>query len=149
MLEHERNQIPTPRISGLDLKVGGEWAKNLYDRAIVNFLNKYTKRWGAKVEDIQLGSPDRYVVEHNPNYEKEQWHVIETKPTRKLLGTFKNQDTAEAYMRDMQKNEPKVHSVPITPEMKKSVMHGQPIAQAKPATGIGKIRIPSNDLIPA
>ena len=129
MAEQDKRAEGLPKLSGLDLKVGGEWARNLYDKSIVNFMNRYGKKWGAKVEDIQLGSPDRYVVEHNPNYEKEQWHVIETKPSRKLLGTFKNQDTAKAYMRDMQKNEPKVHAVPITPEMKRSVMQGQPISK--------------------
>ena len=46
-------------LSGLDLKTGGEWAKNLYDRAIPNFLSKYGKKWGAKVGDVKLALTDR------------------------------------------------------------------------------------------
>jgi broad specificity phosphatase PhoE len=46
-------------LSGLDLKTGGEWAKNLYDRAIPNFLSKYGKKWGAKVGDDKLALTDR------------------------------------------------------------------------------------------
>src|SRR5579862_510278 len=41
-------------IRDLDLKIGGEWAKNLYDKAIPNFLNKYAKKWGAKVEPVEI-----------------------------------------------------------------------------------------------
>ena len=43
-----------PELKGLDLKVGGEWAKALYDRAIPNFLSKYAKKWGAKVGTSKL-----------------------------------------------------------------------------------------------
>src|SRR5439155_5568844 len=121
-----------PKLSGLDLKVGGEWANNLYNKAIPNFLNKYAKRWGAKVGETQLGSQGQYVVEHNPKYTTEPWHVIQTKPTRQVLGTFKTQDYANSYLRDLQKNAPKVHSIDITPEMRRSVMQGQPIAKAQP-----------------
>lgn len=39
---------------GEDLKVGGEWATNLYDKQLVNFMDKYAKKWGAKVGTIKL-----------------------------------------------------------------------------------------------
>lgn len=41
-------------ITGLDLKVGGQWAYNLYDKMIPSFLKKYGKKWGAKVGDVIL-----------------------------------------------------------------------------------------------
>lgn len=41
-------------LSGLDLKVGGEGMKGFYDKIIPEFLNKYGKRFGAKVEDTTL-----------------------------------------------------------------------------------------------
>lgn len=41
-------------LEGVDLKVGGEWAFNLYDRMIPQFLNKYGKKFGAKVEDVEI-----------------------------------------------------------------------------------------------
>ena len=41
-------------IEGVDLKVGGEWAKNLYDRQIPNILKDLTKKWGGKIEDITI-----------------------------------------------------------------------------------------------
>ena len=39
-------------LEGLDLKIGGDWAFNLYDRMIPQFLKKYGKKFGAKVEDV-------------------------------------------------------------------------------------------------
>ena len=49
-----------------DLKVGGQWAFNLYDRMIPQFLKKYGKKFGAKVEDVEVRttkpSPDTTVM---------------------------------------------------------------------------------------
>ena len=49
-------------LSGLDLKIGGEWARNLYDQMIPGWLNKYAKRWGVKVgeAEIQTGTTKEY-----------------------------------------------------------------------------------------
>lgn len=40
--------------SGMDLKVGGEGMKGFYDRILPQFVNKYTKKWGGKVEASSL-----------------------------------------------------------------------------------------------
>ena len=74
-------------LSGLQLKTGGEWAKNLYDQAIPNFMRKYGKKWDARVQDLELGE----AAGHGE----------------------------------------KVHSMEITPAMRKSVMEGQPLFQEK------------------
>lgn len=63
-----------------DLKVGNEGMKGFYDKMLPAFMNKYGKKWGVKVEDIEL-----------PNLE----------------------------------NGLTMHSVPVTEEMKASVMEGQ------------------------
>ena len=63
-----------------DLKVGNEGMKGFYDKMLPAFMNKYGKKWGVKVEDINL-----------PNLES---------------GLT-------------------MHSVPVTDEMKASVMEGQ------------------------
>jgi hypothetical protein len=102
-------------LSGVDLKVGGEWAKNLYDRAIPNFLSKYTKKWGGKVADAPL-SDTVYVTNAKG---KEVWAG-----SREDLPELDNGETV---------HEPdKVHTIQITPAMKKSVMKsGQPIAKVE------------------
>ena len=46
------------KYSGLDLKIGGEWAVNLYDKTIPGWLNKYAKKWGVQVRDEKLSTND-------------------------------------------------------------------------------------------
>ena len=41
-------------ISGLDLKVGGEGMKGFYDKILVDYANKYGKKWGAKAGSVKL-----------------------------------------------------------------------------------------------
>ncbi len=48
----------TTVLTDSDLKVGGEWAFNLYDRMIPQFLKKYGKKFGAKVEDVEVSTTD-------------------------------------------------------------------------------------------
>ena len=42
------------KYSGDNLRIGGEGMKGFYDEILPRFVNKYAKKWGAKVEDIQL-----------------------------------------------------------------------------------------------
>ena len=69
MLEKEAPGMSGSRevsLTGDDLRVGGQWAFNLYDRMIPQFLKKYGKKFGAKVEDVEVGttepSPDTTVM---------------------------------------------------------------------------------------
>ena len=41
-------------ISGDNLKVGGEGMKDFYDKMLPSFMNKYGKKWGVKVEEVEL-----------------------------------------------------------------------------------------------
>jgi hypothetical protein len=102
-------------LSGVDLKIGGEWAKNLYDRAIPNFLSKYTKKWSGRVADAPLSDTVYVTNAHG----KEVWSG-----SRNDLPKLDKGETV---------HEPdKVHTIQITPAMKKSVMkEGQPIAKAE------------------
>lgn len=103
-------------VSGVDLKVGGDWAKALYDRAIPRFLNQYAKKWGAKVGETSVSD---HVAIINKNG-KEVW------------------DGKRSEMPKLDEGETvydpgKVHSIEISPAMKKSVLtEGQPIAKNTP-----------------
>lgn len=72
-------------ISNGELSIGGEGMRGFYDKMLPAFMNKYGKKWGIKVEDINL-----------PNLED---------------GLI-------------------MHSVPVTEEMKASVMEGQTMFSA-------------------
>ena len=83
------NSEEATEFKGEGLKVGGEGMRGFYDKMLPAFMNKYGKKWGVKVEDIEL-----------PNLEK----------SARIM-----------------------HSVPVTEEMKASVMEGQVMFRA---TGI-------------
>lgn len=41
-------------LSGNDLRIGGEGMRGFYDDILPRFMNKYGKKWGVKVQDIEL-----------------------------------------------------------------------------------------------
>ena len=52
----ESEKIGTLRsITGEDLKVGGEWAVNLYDKSLPKQVGRFIKKYGSKVEVLNLG----------------------------------------------------------------------------------------------
>lgn len=116
--------------SGLDLKTGGEWAKNLYDKAIPNFMNKYGKKWGARVGESEIvsGNKDGRVLD-----------TILRDDFGTDWGSATQQQRDQAIAIQDGKAKPvgkKVHSVDVTPEMKKSVLkEGQPIAKVNVPRG--------------
>ena len=92
-------------LKALILKVGGEWAKNLYDKVIPNFLNKYGKKWNTKVGESEI-------------------------PTENYLEKYRAGEVI-SKKNDYSVNV-KVHSLDITPEMKEDVLYkGQPLFQLK------------------
>ena len=49
------------RLEGVDLEIGGEWAYNLYDRMVPQFLKRYGKKWGSRLSDVEfLADGDKY-----------------------------------------------------------------------------------------
>ena len=72
---------PGERFAGEGLRVGAEGMKGFYDDILPRFMNKYGKKWGVTVEDIQL-------------------------PT-------------------LEESAQTMHAVPVTQEMKESVLQGQ------------------------
>jgi hypothetical protein len=123
-----------PELKGLDLKVGGEWAKALYDRAIPRFLNKYASKWGAKVDQSDISTTNPGTL---------RYEIVD--PKGQVQDAFRNRQGAEDAVRGYQESHrgpkwtihdngttEKIWTMPITPEMKRSVLKsGQPIAKAE------------------
>jgi hypothetical protein len=94
------------RLEGDNLKVGGEGMKGFYDQILPTWTKNYTKKWGAKVSTTEIDT--------NPEIQSD----INTE-TGELADP-----TSKKYLQ--------VHSVEITPEMRESVMQGQPMFKASP-----------------
>lgn len=53
IIEGGRTQSNTI-IEGDDLRIGGEGMKGFYDKMLPSFMNKYGKKWGTKVGEVEL-----------------------------------------------------------------------------------------------
>lgn len=111
-------------LTGANLRVGGEGQKAFYDKILPQFLSKYVKKWGAKVESGVLG-------EH-PSVKQladGRWTVHTSTGDN---GSFAKSDGAQRHLDNLigagkiELPTP-VHSVPITDAMRESVMGGQPL----------------------
>lgn len=108
--------IEAGKLSGLDLKVGGEGMKGFYDQIIPSFLNKYAKKWGGRVGTTEIKAS------------------IENHPPGTMVEQRQGESVNDAMARmaaEVARPIP-VHSLDITPSMKESVMQGQPLFQGDP-----------------
>lgn len=52
-------------LSGIDLKVGGEGMKGFYDKILPEFVKKYVKKWGGRVEETELPTDGKATTVHS------------------------------------------------------------------------------------
>lgn len=147
-------------LKGLDLQLSPKWAMNLYDSSLVNFANKYAKRWGSKVQDIEIPvgeeeterdyeGPTRSLAQVKQDLQANEGTVYEGQiksiiqdmergiPFRDAMLGNGSEGLAEIYqgtfVRSKSQPTQKVHAVPITPALRKSVLQeGQPLVKATP-----------------
>lgn len=111
------------RISGLDLKVGGEGMRGFYDQIIPAFLNKYTKKWGGKVAQAKINI--------GPSQEAyDAFHEAERTGDSALIADAASKGNDRMAI---------VHALEITPSMRTSVSQGQPLFAKGTAKGSSKI----------
>ena len=109
------------QIKGDNLRVGGEWAANLYDKTIPWFLNKYGKQWGARVGEGTL-----------PRGQKTTFRSF----TQDEIDGISIRDASQVFH---------LHTFPITDSMRDDVMQkGQALYERRQEYGSGQ-RIPSQE----
>ena len=106
---------PGGDLAGKGLAVGGEGMKGFYDDILPKFLNKYAKKWDARVGMTELGDPNAKVMKRGNEYQV--WS------NNKLLGSGKTEDEAKASA-----GMASVNYIDVTPKMRESVVtKGQPL----------------------
>jgi hypothetical protein len=136
-------------IKGENLKVSPQWASALYDHMIPKYLEKYGKKWGAKVEDIDLSEKKvekgKYEIKKRTDQE-EGWIVLKDGKEESYATSEDDAKRIVERLKGNLKYDSEINiqkSIPITPEMRESVMEGQPLfAKGKPEQleeGIGEL----------
>ncbi len=115
---------------GLDLKVGGEGKKTLYDKIIPQALNKLAKKWGSKTGTTQIDDhtyptpPGPYRLFEPRRRDMVQRFRVEDADGRSA-GSFDTLAEAKARIVALENRvlpTLSVHSLTITPEMRASVI---------------------------
>lgn len=125
-----RRARPLFVISGEGLKVGGEWAHNLYDRQIPNWLNDYGKKFGVKVEAVKIGE-DLETIPEGWRWQKvgSKWWLRNKAGYADYFCTTKEEALHKLYKDypHYKKQITSQQSLPITQQMKQSLLYeGQP-----------------------
>jgi hypothetical protein len=122
----------TKTYSGLDLEVGGEFHKQLYDKKITNFAKKFLKKYGVE--------PQRFKPEG-------AWEVFDPR-TGKATNYFSTEEEASDWVadwnaanqggsRDYSESKNDYWYIDITPEMREEIMtKGVPLTQRRQPIGL-------------
>jgi len=120
------------KFTGLDLSVGGEGMKKYYDEIYPKFLDKYGKKWNAKIGETQISTGDNAwnMAEQIKmrGISDAQWRAMSEADKLTLWNEIKKSEG---------KTQESIRYIDITPEMKGAVSKGQPLFAAAPVGSIG------------
>jgi hypothetical protein len=123
--------------SGLDLQVGGEGMKKYYDEIYPKFLDKYGKKWGARVGETNLNVVGKMKADPEVSKHPQYAQMLSEELGGKNPLDVSDDDFWKAYTKVSEKITGKkvgetVRYIDITPEMKAGVSKGQPLFMAAP-----------------
>jgi hypothetical protein len=119
-------------LRGPDLTVGGQGMKKYYDEIYPKFLDKYGKKWNARVGETQISTGDNAwnMAEQIKmrGISDAQWRAMSEADKLTLWNEIKKSEG---------KTQESIRYIDITPEMKGAVSKGQPLFAAVPVGSIG------------
>ena len=122
LVEGDREHSELPSLYGDDLQVGGHGMKGFYDKIIPDYVSKYAKKWGAKVDTAEI-----------PTTEGGQFPYQVVDAAGEPYDAFRTREYAEAAAKDIggRIREPEtttVHRLTFTPQMIDAIKsEGQPL----------------------
>lgn len=132
-------------LSNLDLKVGGSGMKGFYDKILPEFMNRYGKKWGAKVGETEIDTGERSA----PLDAFKEWMAARGHSAHAAMEQHRTEGPLYREFQERGAHTP-AHSIDITPSMKDSVLYeGQPLFNlSKPelqdwlkAAGPGRVKV--------
>ena len=148
LLSTQPDEVGNREASGENLTIGGEGMKGFYDKILPDFMNKYGKKWGARVGETEIGFGTDNNAKRNALYDAAvKMFPKETKGMgfRAVEDDFIGRNPAiRTLVEQKVKQDMKVHSIDVTPEMKKSVLYeGQPISEMRRPASLRTAHPPS------
>ena len=111
------SSLEVKSLKGLDLRIGGEGMAGFYDRMLPQFLDKFGKKFGAKVEPSSIATRTKDFGEFEAQH-------------RKMYPDATAAEVKEAYAKFTKAET--VHSIPITDQMRNALLYeGQPLFQGE------------------
>ena len=115
--------------SGLDLEIGGEFHKNLYDKKIPQFAKKFLKKYGVEPKKIPSWGLEIVEGEFRPDIGERKtapsYEIWSDFPEEFVEG-FETREEAEEFIERYQEN---LWYIDITPEMRRDLQQkGVPLA---------------------
>lgn len=133
------------QIEGDNLSIGGQYHKYLYDEKIPKFASKYIKKWGASVGEAEIDTGTQLVARYGDLLSKEPLGDYQKKALEEYVkdsnyivrgSNFGDSSKKVNSVPDISKysefevllkKKEKVHSIDVTPQMKESILEGQPL----------------------
>ena len=113
-------------LSNLDLKTGDEGMKGFYDKIVPDFLNKYGKKWGAKVGTYRMADPNKDYnwSDYVPNTDDMNRIGMERfGVNQRDMTSDQSAEAKEIHRKSVaDKRAINLHSFDITPQMREDIM---------------------------
>jgi len=120
-------------LTGLDLQVGGEGMKKYYDEIYPKFLDKYGKKWGARVGEtsVETDKNAKSWAYFRDWFNENHSDVGGSSTALSQWERGESSKYVREFLKDIKTQEP-IRYIDITPEMKAGVSKGQPLFMAAP-----------------
>ena len=113
-------------LSNLDLKTGDEGMKGFYDKIVPDFLNKYGKKWGAKVGTYRMADPNKDYnwSDYVPNTDDMNRIGMERfGVNQRDMTSDQSAEAKEIHRKSIaEQRAMNLHSFDITPQMREDIM---------------------------
>lgn len=121
------NNVGVRQLSGLELKVGGEGMRGFYDKILPAAVNRWAKRFGARVGDARVKTGSE-INKFLPQQYDDEFGIDDSILDSRVPGlSFNTYEQAEARAAEMNGGGTRVHAIDITPAMREAVEGGQPL----------------------
>lgn len=112
-------------LKGDDLKVGGHGMVGFYDKILVDWANKWAKKYGKRVNKTLIDTGKFTVFRDDADMP----YRVQSKTSPNVIARFKTAD--EAWAEAVRLGSVALHSIEITPEMRADLMQGQTLFKTR------------------